>query len=89
LTNDQFILNGSRIRIPNLGWVRMREPLRFEGKVQSATISRKADRWFISFNVKLDNLSHLPKAENQGETGVDCWSDDPRNALDRGEGRRT
>jgi putative transposase len=71
LTNDQFILNGSRIRIPNLGWVRMREPLRFEGKVQSATISRKADRWFISFNVKLDNLSHLPKAENQGETGVD------------------
>jgi putative transposase len=47
LTNDQFILNGSRIRIPNLGWVRMREPLRFEGKIQSATISRKADRWFI------------------------------------------
>jgi putative transposase len=71
LTNDQFTLNGSRIRIPNLGWVRMREPLRFEGKIQSATVSRKADRWFISFNVKLDNLSHLPKAENQGETGVD------------------
>ena len=47
LTNDQFILNGSGIRIPNLGWVRMREPLRFEGKIQSATISRKADRWFI------------------------------------------
>jgi putative transposase len=71
LTNDQFILNGSGIRIPNLGWVRMREPLRFEGKIQSATISRKADRWFISFTVKLDHLSHLPKAENQGETGVD------------------
>jgi putative transposase len=71
ITNDQFILNGSRIRIPNLGWVRMREPLRFEGKIQSATVSRKADRWFISFNVKLDNLSHLPKAENQGATGVD------------------
>jgi putative transposase len=71
LTNDQFILNGSRIRIPNLGWVRMREPLRFEGKIQSATVSRKADRWFVSFNVILDNLSHLPKAENQGATGVD------------------
>jgi putative transposase len=71
LTNDQFIMNGSRIRIPNLGWVRMREPLRFEGKIQSATVSRKGDRWFISFNVKLDNLKHLPKAENQGVTGVD------------------
>ena len=25
LTNDQFSVNHSRIRIPNLGWVRMRE----------------------------------------------------------------
>lgn len=71
LTNDQFILNDSCIRIPNLGWVRMQESLRFEGKIQSATVSRKGDRWFISFNVKLDNLSHLLKAENQGATGID------------------
>ena len=26
LTNDQFSIDGSRLRIPNLGWVRMREP---------------------------------------------------------------
>jgi len=42
LTNDQFSVDGSRIRIPNLGWVRMREPLRFTGKIMSATISRVA-----------------------------------------------
>jgi putative transposase len=71
LTNDQFILNGCCIRIPNLGWVRMREPLRFEGKIQSATICRQADRWFVSFTVALDHLSHLPKAENQGAVGID------------------
>src|ERR1700758_5841553 len=35
LTNDQFDLDGSRIRIPNLGWVRMRETLRFTGKIMS------------------------------------------------------
>jgi transposase len=28
ITNDQFRVEGSRIRIPNLGWVRMRESLR-------------------------------------------------------------
>ena len=39
LTNDQFSIDGSRIRIPNLGWVRMREALRFVGKIMSATIS--------------------------------------------------
>lgn len=71
LTNDQFALDGCRIRIPNLGWVRMREALRFSGKILSATISRVADRWFASITVDTQDLTHLPKAENQGAVGVD------------------
>jgi len=71
LTNDQFSVDGSRIRIPNLGWVRMRETLRFTGKIMSATISRMADRWFVSITVDTPDDSHLPKAENQGVAGVD------------------
>ena len=51
LTNDQFSLDGRRIRIPHLGWVRMREALCFRGKLISATVSRVADRWFISITV--------------------------------------
>ena len=71
LTNDQFSIDGCRIRIPNLGWVRMRESLRFTGKIMSATISRVADRWFVSIAVDTGDSSHLPKAENQGAVGVD------------------
>lgn len=71
ITNDQFSIDGSRIRIPNLGWVRMREQLRFAGKIMSATISRVADRWFVSISVDTGDDSHLPKAENQGAVGVD------------------
>jgi putative transposase len=71
LSNDQFAIDGSRIRIPHLGWVRMREPLRFAGKIMSATISRVADRWFVSIVVDTPDTSHLPKAENQGAVGVD------------------
>lgn len=71
LTNDQFSIDGCRIRIPNLGWVRMRETLRFAGKILSATVSRVADRWFVSIAVDTLNDSHLPKAENQGAVGVD------------------
>jgi len=71
LTNDQFKIDGSRIRIPRLGWVRMRETLRFAGKIISATLSRVADRWFVSITVDTLDLSHLPKAENQGVVGVD------------------
>jgi putative transposase len=71
LTNDQFDIDGCRIRIPNLGWVRMRESLRFAGKIMSATISRMADRWFVSITVDTPDNPHLPKAENQGVVGVD------------------
>lgn len=71
LTNDQFSVEGSRIRIPNLGWVRMRESLRFAGKVMSATVSRQAERWSVSITVDTLDESHLPQAENQGAVGVD------------------
>jgi putative transposase len=71
LTNDQFSIDDCRMRIPNLGWVRMRESLRFAGKIMSATISRVADRWFVSITVDTMDDSHLPKAENQGAVGVD------------------
>lgn len=71
LTNDQFSIDGCRIRIPNLGWVRMRESLRFAGKIMSATVSRVADRWFVSIAVDTQDDSHLPHAENQGAVGVD------------------
>jgi putative transposase len=70
ITNDQFRVEGSRIRIPNLGWVRMRESLRFVGKIVSATISRTAHRWFVSITVETQDV---PKTvgENQAAVGVD------------------
>ncbi|MEN9502147.1 MAG: hypothetical protein RI964_1432 [Pseudomonadota bacterium] len=71
LTNDQFAIDACRIRIPNLGLVRMRETLRFSGKILSATISRTADQWFVSITVDTQDHNHLPPAENQGTVGVD------------------
>ena len=70
LTNDQFGIDACRIRISHLGLVRMRETLRFSGKILSATISRTADQWFASITVDTDP-NHLPPAENQGIVGVD------------------
>lgn len=51
IANDQFSVKGNRIRIPKIGWVRMRESLRFDGKIMSATVSRVADRWYVSISV--------------------------------------
>jgi putative transposase len=70
LDNGHFVLDGSRIRLPHLGWVRIRETLRFPGKIVSATISRTADRWFVAVVVDTDQTLTRP-AENQGVVGVD------------------
>jgi len=40
--------------------VRMRESLRFAGKLMSATVSRVADRWFVSITVDAPDTLHLP-----------------------------
>lgn len=69
LTNDQFTIKGLRIRIPNLGWLRMREELRFRGKVISATISCKAGKWFVSIAVEIQDCP--PKKQKENSVGVD------------------
>jgi putative transposase len=71
ITNDQFKIEDKRIRIPKLGWVRMRECLRYAGHIVSATIARHAGRWYASITVDIPDDPPLPQAENQGAVGVD------------------
>jgi len=67
--NDHFDIDGKKIRFPKLGWVKMRECLRFPGKVISAAVSRIAGMWFVSISVKLGTS---PAAcESQAVAGVD------------------
>lgn len=66
---EQLALEESRIRIPLLGWVRMREPLRFRGVVKSATVSRTAHAWFISLTVETDDVP--ARSESQASVGID------------------
>ena len=61
-----FQCDGTRIRLPKIGWVRMQETLRFDGKPLSATLSREADRWFISIPVEMD----LPEPVRESPTTV-------------------
>lgn len=67
--NDHIKIEGKRIHMPKLGWVKMREELRFSGKVISATISEVAERWFVSLNVGLYQEPHF--CESQAVVGVD------------------
>ena len=71
LSNDQFDVKDARIRIPHLGWVRMREPIRFAGKIMSATISRCAHKWMVSLTVEMPETLTPAVNESQGAVGVD------------------
>jgi putative transposase len=62
-------VEGRRVKLPVIGWVRMREPLRFSGNVKSAIVSRMADRWFVSLAVEIDHLPPVRKTQVTG--GVD------------------
>lgn len=73
--NDQVKVKGNKVRLPKVGWIKMREAIRFAGSVQTVSIRRQADRWFISFGVKVDDHTRYFKqhAENQGEVvGLDA-----------------
>ena len=70
ISNDQFALKGQAIRIPGLGWVRLMESLRFSGKILGATISRTADKWFVSIQVEMPDAMPIHSGENQA-VGVD------------------
>jgi putative transposase len=52
LWNDQFDITGKRVDIAKLGVVKMREELRFLGKIVAATVSFRGGRWFLSVQVE-------------------------------------
>jgi putative transposase len=71
LSNDKFKLYENRIKIPKLGWVKLTESLRFSGKIFSATVSRTADKWFVSLSVQMETTP-VKVSENQADVvGVD------------------
>ena len=67
--NDSFTLDGTitidhrRIKVPVIGWVSTYERLPHGVKPKSVTISRQADKWFISFKIELDRLDTPNKIE--------------------------
>lgn len=66
--NDKIKVDGKGVRLPLIGWVKMREAVRFTGKIKSATITRVADHYYISFLV---DTVIKPTAQTGAMVGVD------------------
>jgi len=71
VANDKFRLEGETVYLPKIGKVSLCEPLRFEGKILGATVSRTAERWFIAVQVEvLESLAFKERSAHE-ITGVD------------------
>jgi putative transposase len=73
--HDSFRLTGTikvhpkATQLPRLGIIRLKELTKVQGRILSATLSRQADRWFVSFTVEIEQESPSPV---QGEPiGID------------------
>ena len=48
---DAVAVCAKGVRLPVIGWVAMREEVRFAGRILSVTVSRQGDAWFASFSI--------------------------------------
>jgi putative transposase len=69
--NDSFTLDGTiktdhfKIQVPKIGWLKTYERLPQDFIPKSVTISRQADRWFISFKIEKERISEVPPIRGQ------------------------
>lgn len=63
VANDKFKVvrdkSGSQVKLPVIGLVRMREDLRWAGKITGAVVSRHGQRWLISIQVDVPDKQAL------------------------------
>ena len=67
---DKFKVEGKKVKLPKIGWVKMTEDLRFKGKQMSARVTRCGKHWFISIAVQMDSYVRC-KNEHLVPMGVD------------------
>lgn len=61
--------NHSRIYLPKIGWIRYRKSRDITGRIKNATISRRADKWYVSIQTEYEKEEAIPTT--QSAVGID------------------
>jgi len=69
VASDKIRFDGERVRLPKIGWIKMREAARFDGKIVGATVSRTADQWRVAVQVDVGEVRK--ERTGDGVVGVD------------------
>lgn len=67
ISNDKFSFKDDKhVNLPKLGIVRTAEKLRFSGKIMNGTVSRQADKWFLSVGVEVEPRQYKKTGKSVG-----------------------
>jgi len=80
VANDKGAYADGRVRVPNVGWVKLAEPLRFTGKIMAYHISTYAGQWHVAVNMSTD-IRKAP-AERKTICGIDVGLKTPAICSD-------
>lgn len=69
ISNDKFSISEFEIKLPLIGEVKLTEKLRFEGEIQSCSISKSANKWFASISV--DVSEYKKERISNNSTSID------------------
>lgn len=58
-----------RIKLPKLGWVRIRQSCKIIGELRNVTLTTKLGKWYVSIQVRVPEV--LPAADLQSTLGID------------------
>lgn len=65
-------VDGGRVYLPKIGWVKYRDSRPVEGKILQATIKREGERWFISLACEVELPDNAPVAVTEERAvGID------------------
>lgn len=75
-TNRQVLTCGKKITLPGLGTFRLKEAIPYNSSSQTFTVTRKADRWFVSFTIDAERVPPIiHEHEAVGiDLGVKCFA---------------
>ena len=79
LGNATCSIKGNRLRLPNIGYVKLRETPRFQGKVTGYTVRLIASHWYVT--VAFD-CPDVPKEAPESVVGIDVGLQHPAVASD-------
>lgn len=66
---NEICIEGRKIRLRKIGWVKMREALRFDGVCKEVTVCKDGKRWYACIAVEMDDMP--PAERNEPVIGID------------------